>query len=185
MPSSSQRSAPRPTAAPPRKVAHADAENPGYLIRRLQQLSSSNFMSSLRDYQLTPVQYTILRVLEERPGIDQRTVASVAALDTSTTTDVLKRLAGRKLVSRTAGPTDRRTRIIRLTKAGERLLQTVRPIVEAARLELLSPLSPERQEALLEAIIDLLAAHERDHYEEEPVGADMEVPVGRPWKRLK
>ena len=163
--------------------ARKSSENPGYLIRRLQQLSSSNFMSSLRDFQLTPIQYTMLRVLEESPGIDQRTVASLAALDTSTTTDVLRRLAGRKLVSRTPGPTDKRTRIIRLTKSGQKLLETVRPMVDDARRELLAPLSSAKQQALIASIVALIDAHEHKYEDKEDAPPD--GPVGRPWKRLK
>ncbi len=167
-------------------VHRAHADHSGFLIRRLHQLSSSNFMSSLREFQLTPIQYTILRVLEECPGVDQRTVATLAALDTSTTTDVLRRLAGRKLISRTPGPTDRRTRIIRLTKAGQKLLETVRPIVDAARRELLAPLSPAKQQALIASIIALLDAHDHQYLQEEATsGAPHQQPVGRPWKRLR
>ena len=164
-------------------IHRAHSKYPGFLIRRLQQLSSSNFMNDLRDYELTPIQYTILRVLEQSPSIDQRTVATHAALDTSTTTDVLRRLAGRKLVSRTPGPTDKRTRIIRLTKAGQKLLDTVRPIVGKARRELLAPLSAAKQETLISLIVALLDAHaQADQVEnEEP----QEGPAGRPWKRLK
>jgi len=178
----------RRTTAPPNPSpndAVADSigtENPGFLIRRLQQLSSSNFMNALRAYQLTPIQYTILRVLQEHPGIDQRTVATHAALDTSTTTDVLRRLAARKLVSRTPGASDKRTRIIRLTRAGLHLLGTVAPIVAEARRELLAPLSETRQRALIKAILELLDTHERDTTE---ISEDGEPDVRGPWKRFR
>ena len=157
-------------------IHRANAGNPGFLIRRLQQLSASIFMSRLRAFRLTPLQYTILRVVEEHAGVDQRTVATLAALDTSTTTDVLRRLAGRRLLSRIPGRTDRRTRIVRLTRTGQRLLDTVRPIVSEARHELLAPLSPARQKALIAALLDLLDAHERDTGQ----GAS-----GGPWKRFR
>jgi DNA-binding MarR family transcriptional regulator len=155
---------------------HANAENPGFLIRRLQQISSSIFMSRLRSFRLTPIQYTILRVVKENAGIDQRSIATFAALDTSTTTDVLTRLAARKLVSRAPGRTDRRTRVVRLTKTGERLLRTAMPYVHAAQQELLAPLSPSRRKALIEALLDLLDARER---------ADSEGLKIGPWRRFR
>ena len=167
------------------KVHHPNSEYPGFLIRRLQQLSSANFMNSLRDFQLTPIQYTILRVLEDNPGIDQRTVAIHAALDTSTTTDVLRRLASRKLVSRTQGLIDKRIRIVRLTKSGQKLLETVRPIVGKARRELLSPLSPAKQETLIVSIITLLEAYAHEQANEEENETAQMRPAGRPWKRGK
>lgn len=157
-------------------VHRANARNPGFLIRRLQQVAAAIFMNRLRAFRLTPLQYTILRVVEENAGIDQRSVATLAALDTSTTTDVLRRLAGRKLVSRTPGRADRRTRIVRLTKEGERLLATVKPIVQTAQRELLAPLSRLRQKALLEALVDLLDAHERE---------SGRAGAGGPWRRFR
>jgi DNA-binding MarR family transcriptional regulator len=157
-------------------IHRSNASNPGFLIRRLQQLSGSIFMSRLRAFRLTPLQYTILRVVEEHAGIDQRSVATLAALDTSTTTDVLRRLASRKLVSRTPGRSDRRTRIVRLTKGGARLLERVKPIVAAAQRELLAPLTKSRQKALLASLLDLLDAHERD---------TGQAASGGPWKRFR
>lgn len=153
----------------------ANAENPGFLIRRLQQISASIFLSRLRQFRLTPIQYTILRVVESRSGIDQRSVATLAALDASTTTDVLARLAARKLVKRSPGKIDRRTRVVELTAAGRQLLQTVRPFVRAAQGDLLQPLSAARRKTLLAAIIEVLEAHQAT-----------ETAGGKgPWRRLR
>ncbi len=154
----------------------ASPANPGFLIRRLQQVSASIFISRLRAFRLTPIQYTILRVIEERNGIDQRSLATLAALDESTTTDVLARLAARKLVKRSTGRVDRRTRLVHLTPAGRQLLQTVRPIVQAAQKELLEPLAVSRRTPFLKAIVDLLDAHQQ---------ADSRKGGSGPWSRVR
>jgi DNA-binding MarR family transcriptional regulator len=148
---------------------------PGYLIRRAQQVASSIFFSRLRPFGLTPIQHTILRVLQEHGSIDQRSLATLAGLDTSTTTDVLVRLVEKKLVSRTAGTLDRRTRVVRLSKRGERLLAKVQPHIVAGQQELLRPLSATRRRDFIEALLDLIEAHDASD-------ADGRR---RPWRRFR
>ena len=84
---------------PPRDALTIELyEQPGHLIRRAQQIAVSMFFDALgRD--VTPVQYAILRMLQERPGIDQVTLAQEVALDTSTTADIINR-AGMRTANR-------------------------------------------------------------------------------------
>jgi DNA-binding MarR family transcriptional regulator len=152
-----------------------NARYPGYLIRRLQQISSSIILSHLRTYRITPIQHTLLRILQESPDIDQRSLATLAALDASTTTDVLARLVARKLVSRSHGRTDKRTRVVRLTKAGERMVNLVKPHIQAAQQELLGPLDSDRQRILITTLLDLIDAHDQ---------VDAEGQRG-PWRRFR
>jgi len=66
-------------------------DQPGHLIRRAQQIAVSVFFNTLgRD--VTPVQYAILKCLENKPGIDQVTLAQEVALDTSSTASIAVRL---------------------------------------------------------------------------------------------
>lgn len=156
-------------------IDRQNARYPGYLIRRLQQVSSSIIMSHLRAYRITPIQHTLLRILKESPDIDQRSLATLAALDASTTTDVLARLVARKLITRAPGRSDRRTRVVRLTKAGEHMVDAVEPHIRAAQQQLLGPLTSDRQRSLITALLDLIEAHEQ-------VGARGERG---PWKRFR
>lgn len=152
---------------------HADV--PGFLIRRLQQISVSIFTARLRAFRMTPIQFTIMRVIQEHPGINQSTLAGIAALDTSTTTDVVLRLASRKLITQVPCTDDRRTKVLKLTPAGRRLLQDVKKQVHEAQRELLSPLPLARRTALVKALFDLVAAHERNNGEDKAL---------RPWRRF-
>lgn len=158
-----------------RNIDSGHAESPGFLIRRLQQISVSIFANRLGSFHMTPIQFTIMRVIQERPGINQSTLAGIASLDTSTTTDVVTRLAQRKFITRTSSADDRRTKVLKLTRAGSQLLMEVKKEVHDAQRELLSPLPPARRRALLEALFDLVAAHERNNGEDK---------VARPWRRL-
>lgn len=149
-------------------------KNPGFLFRRMQQVSVSLFLNRLREFGITPLQYTILRIIRAQPGIDQISVASRAILDASTVKDIVARLEARGLVERRTGKLDRRTRSVSLTRAGDRLLAAVEPEVRRARRELLAPLSRQEQATLLRLLRSLLAAHEQL-----PPDPDTAIP----WRR--
>lgn len=117
-------------------------EQPGHLIRRAQQIAVSMFSDALgRD--VTPVQYAVLRMLQERPGIDQVTLAAEVALDTSTTADIAVRLEAKGWIVREVLP--RRQRRLLLTPAGEAVLARLVPGLQAMN----------------EAMLDRLGAQER------------------------
>ena len=119
-------------------------EQPGHLIRRAQQIAVSMFFDALgRD--VTPVQYAVLRMLQERPGIDQVTLAQEVALDTSTTADIAARLETKGWIVREVLP--RRQRRLVLTPAGESVLARLVPGLLEMNQSLLSRLdAPERDE---------------------------------------
>ena len=119
-------------------------EQPGHLIRRAQQIAVSMFFDALgRD--VTPVQYAVLRMLQERPGIDQVTLAQEVALDTSTTADIAARLETKGWIVREVLP--RRQRRLLLTPAGEAVLARLVPGLLEMNQSLLSRLdAPERAE---------------------------------------
>lgn len=95
---------------------------PGHLFRRAQQISASIFHDELGQY-VTPVQYAILRVLVEYPGVDQVTLAGLVAIDTSTAASVAIRLEEKGLLRRYLDPANRRQRALYLTDAGKEMLQ--------------------------------------------------------------
>lgn len=107
---------------------------PGHLIRRAQQIAVSKFFEALgRD--VTPVQYAILRMLQDRPGIDQVTLAGEVALDNSTTADICARLEGKGWILREVLP--RRQRRLLLTPEGEAVLARLAPGLVAMNRDLL------------------------------------------------
>lgn len=132
-------------SAPPSDSLSIDLyEQPGHLIRRAQQIAVSMFFETL-GREVTPVQYAILRMLQERPGIDQVTLAQEVALDTSTTADIAARLEAKGWIVREL--LARRQRRLVLTAEGEAVLQRLVPGLAALNQGLLSRLDePERQE---------------------------------------
>jgi len=121
-------------------------EQPGHLIRRAQQIAVSMFFDALgRD--VTPVQYAVLRMLQERPGIDQVTLAREVALDTSTTADIAARLENKGWILREVLP--RRQRRLVLTAAGEAVLARLVPGIHRMNDALLGGLDASEREAFM------------------------------------
>lgn len=127
-------------------MATADLyQRPGFLLRRAHQISASIFERACADLALTPAQYGVLCVVDERPGIDQSSLARALAFDKVTVLRVLKGLEDRGLCERALSAGDRRQRAVRLTAQGARLLRQAAQPVQRAYEMLMSPFSPEQQ----------------------------------------
>ena len=123
-------------------------DQPGHLIRRAQQIAVSSFYSSM-GYDVTPVQYAVLRILQDHPGIDQVTLARYCALDTSTAADLAVRLEERGLVRRMMPMKSRRFRLLQLTPEGLALVKRLIPSGHLLNRRLLEPLSKQEQKIFL------------------------------------
>jgi DNA-binding MarR family transcriptional regulator len=138
------------TAMPTDSARHSQGsmldlyEHPGHLLRRAQQISVSIFYDEM-GAELTPVQYAILSRLAEHPGIDQVSLAGLAAIDTSTGATVCARLEEKGLLERKVIPHNRRQRALTITLEGTRLLEALVPSAQRLRQRLLAPLSAEEQ----------------------------------------
>ncbi|MBP6899497.1 MAG: MarR family transcriptional regulator [Burkholderiaceae bacterium] len=121
-------------------------EQPGHLIRRAQQIAVSMFLQHIgRD--VTPVQYAVLRMLQERPGIDQVTLAAEVALDTSTTAELAVRLEAKGWIERRLLP--RRQRALHLTPDGEAVLARLVPGIREMNQHMLASLDEHERSQLM------------------------------------
>mgnify|MGYP002635050994 CR=1 FL=1 len=117
-------------------------DEPGHLIRRAHQLAVSVFHDA-HGRQITPVQYVILRALQDTPGIDQVTLAVKVALDTSTTADIATRLESKGWIVRAL--LARRQRALSLTPEGEAIVKGMLPNVAVMNQRLMQTLEPAEQ----------------------------------------
>ena len=123
-------------------------DQPGYYIRRLQQIAVALFLEETEAQGITPVQYAALSAAHRQPGLDQRTLAATIGFDTSTIGGVIDRLERRGLIERQASPTDRRVRLLQVTPAGEALLCDVAPGMLGAQKRILAPPARRRASAV-------------------------------------
>lgn len=130
---------------------------PGHAIRRLHQISVGIFHQELESLNLTPLQYAALQTVQVQPGIDQRSLARLIALDTSTTAGVVDRLETRGVLERQLSPQDRRVRLLFITQGGINLLEAAEPAVARVQALILAPLSPAQQRTFMGLLQRLVA----------------------------
>lgn len=142
------------------------SKTPGHLIRRFQQIAVAIFHAeaSASGHDLTPVQFAALATVQRNGGIDQATLAGLIAYDRTTIGGVVDRLVQKGLVERNVSDRDRRSRELRLTQEGARVLAAMQPAVEAAQEKILQGLSVDEAEELLRLMrkaIDAANDHSR------------------------
>ena len=114
---------------------------PGFMLRRCLQATGSIFGEECRDLGLTPGQYDILHILNFKAEIDQDELARALGLDRATIGAIAATLERKRLIDRQIKPTDRRKRVLTLTKAGRDIFAAAQPAAAAAQDILFSTLS--------------------------------------------
>lgn len=132
-------------------------DEPGHLIRRAQQIAVSKF-HEVHGRHVTPIQYAILRTLQQSPGIDQVTLADLIALDTSTTADIAARLESKGWILREVLP--RRQRSLSLTPEGEDVLAELLPGVSSHYEGMMSSLEPDEQREFMRLLRKFVHLHD-------------------------
>jgi DNA-binding MarR family transcriptional regulator len=135
------------------------SRRPGFLIRRLHQIHVALFQEACGEFEITPLQYSLLSALAVRETADQTTLAADIALDRTTTTGALKRLAARNFVERAVDDRDRRARLCKLTPAGAALLAKIEASARAAHRATLDNLDEREQTAFIDMMQRIVAAH--------------------------
>jgi len=136
-------------AVPPQLLAA-----PGYLVRRLYQAYLAVWVRKV-DATLTGPQFALLTAVNATPGRDQRSLASAVALDSSTMTDVARRLEDQGLIARRAAASDARRKLLYLTDKGEEVLAAANRRARHLDELLLGPYSAEQREELMRLLTAL------------------------------
>jgi MarR family transcriptional regulator, lower aerobic nicotinate degradation pathway regulator len=132
-------------------------ERPGFLVRRLHQIHSAMFAENCARFGVTPVQYSVLSVVREMPGLDQSRLAYEIGIDRSNAADVVTRMQKAGLIELRRGTEDRRTKTTYLTRKAEGILERLDPEALAAHEALLETLTPARRRLFLQLLRQLVA----------------------------
>ena len=139
-----------PTDNSPRILAHT-----GSLIRRAQQRHVAIWMREVST-DVTSVQYAVLLVLEQRPGVSQRELGDELDLDRSTIAELAARMVRNGLLERISDPHDKRRNTLFLTTTGRALLAEFKPRVDNVERVLTQELSTAERDTLRHLIERLL-----------------------------
>jgi DNA-binding MarR family transcriptional regulator len=129
---------------------------PGYLVRRLHQISVAIFLDEMSDLDLTPVQFGALTIIASRPGIEQSVLGEEVGIDRVNAGDVVQRLIKNELARREVSPRDRRFKEVSLTPKGEAVLVEGIARIKRVQQRLLEPLDPEERTVFLRLLMQLI-----------------------------
>ncbi|WP_122072259.1 homoprotocatechuate degradation operon regulator HpaR [Pseudophaeobacter sp. EL27] len=109
----------------------------------------------LSDVDLTEQQWRVLRVVQEGDGIDPTEIADQACLLLPSLTRILQKLDEKALISRERDKVDRRRQIVRITDAGEKIIEANIAASIAIVTRTREKMGHERYEALLDLLNEL------------------------------
>jgi DNA-binding MarR family transcriptional regulator len=136
---------------------------PGHLIRRAHQVSIAIFMEETAEFEVTSIQFAILNVLIDTPGLDQVSLAARVALDAATSGAVIGRLESKGWVRREPDVNDRRRKRLWVTPEGEAAALKMKRVVSRVQSRLMSPLESTEQVQFLYLLDKLVAGHQNLH----------------------
>lgn len=105
-------------------------------VQRAARALGRRFDDALRPYGLTNGQFSLLMSLNRPEPPPMGPVAALLAMDRTTLTAALKPLQRRGLVEISPDPSDRRSRILKLTTQGRKLLASALPAWKSTHQEI-------------------------------------------------
>jgi DNA-binding MarR family transcriptional regulator len=118
---------------------------PGFLVRRLHQIHMGAFLEEMAADNITPIQYGLLSVLSDMPGLDQLSLAEELGIDRANVADVLNRLEIRGLVSRVPSTKDKRRNLCSATPEGRSFVHKHFENMRRAQERMLNPLTSKER----------------------------------------
>jgi len=120
----------------------------GYAIRRAQIAVFQDFQRSFAKFNIRPIQYGVLTVIESNPGLTQTQVCAALGIKRANFVPLLNELARRKLAER-RGAVDQRANALYLTKKGKLLMRKLRELNKMHERRLAAGLSGKERAQLI------------------------------------
>ncbi len=95
----------------------------GYNTRRATLTIISRFIERMAEFDLRPVDFSVLSLIGHNPGITSRELCNALNILPPNMVGFLKAFEKRELIDRTPHPTDGRAMGLSLTKKGQQLMQ--------------------------------------------------------------
>lgn len=121
----------------------------GYNCQRAYINILALFMQRMAQYELRPVDYTILTLANTNPELGLKRLAHAIKVSPPNLTPLLDRLEKRGLVLRKRNPEDKRSQVLALTPAGKRLCREADKAVFDLECEATAMLADDERAELL------------------------------------
>jgi DNA-binding MarR family transcriptional regulator len=138
-------------------ATHPDDARPplGFLVVRIAEAVDRAFVDALTDLGLKPRHLRLLVLVDRTPRLSQRELARQLGVDAGNLIAVLDALEADGVLRRVRDEADRRQRLVTLTPAGDRLLQSALRATAAVEEEIFGALSATRRRAYYDTTFSL------------------------------
>ncbi|WKL52360.1 MarR family transcriptional regulator [Pseudomonas kielensis] len=130
------------------------------LLGQAWHLVSTQFHAVVEEHGLSVLEWRVLSTLASHGAISISALAQVTVSKQPTVTRLLLRLEAQGYVERSTSLDDRRFTLVRVTRAGRRLVTGLIALAEKHEVEILSPFEDEKISALKEVLRELIARHQ-------------------------
>lgn len=120
----------------------------GYNARRAALTIISVFLERMAQYELRPVDFSVLSLIANNPGITSRQLCGALDILPPNLVGMLRDLEGRGVIEKREHPTDRRAQGLHLSAAGKKLYAKAQRTATELEVDALGDLSVEERETL-------------------------------------
>jgi homoprotocatechuate degradation regulator HpaR len=125
-------------------------------LLRAREAVMRKFSPALKEHDLSPQQWRVIRVLMEEDDLDATEIAERCALLMPSLSRILQNLHKRGLVSRKTASNDQRRSIVSITARGRELFDTLSPVNEARYAYITEKFGYGKLELLYELLHELV-----------------------------
>lgn len=130
-----------------------------YLVARLDRLIRQRLSEALKPFDVSVPQYTLMSVLDHRPGLSNAQLARRSYISAQAMHQVVNALEQRTLIERSSSPDHRRVQMAELTPVGRELLEKCDAAVARVEADLFGSLAPGDESTLRRLLQEII---ERD-----------------------
>ena len=124
----------------------------GYALRQAQLAVFRDFLRSFSKFNIRPVQYGVLSVIERNPGLKQQNVCLAIGIRRANFVTLLDDLEHRGLARRGPSAFDQRARALYLTDKGKALMRELRKTNKVHEKRITAGLSREKRRLLIQTL---------------------------------
>ena len=121
----------------------------GYHLRRALGVQMQRFSTVFGPLNIRPVQFSILGLIHHNPEIRQSALCKALHIERANMVTLLAELEGRGLVTRRTAAADRRSRVLHLTAAGQKLTLKLLHLHDRLERDLEAQLGSKERDELL------------------------------------
>jgi DNA-binding MarR family transcriptional regulator len=128
----------------------------GYVVRRAQVWMFQDFKHALKELDITPAQFSVMKIVAANPGIAQARVAEALFIERARLVQMLDRLEAAGLIRRARSSTDRRSHALHLKDEGARLLAQLEHRIEQHERNVVARIGERGKRELLRLLAPFL-----------------------------